>query len=224
MTNWQLSKHGVSADQYHLTVLRAQVSTHRGGVFFDVIRLQITSFKWSQAQVYFFQWFICNMLCLCHYSPALLRFWFQTELGRENSASFLKIQVGKTYSYHRHALVTLYVQFLCSDGSRFDRWVHAENSYSILKLVYFDSWSRQSFLSTCDVFLQSFSTGYIQLLSTTGLFIEFLVEKCAACQSRKSDFGWHLFRFSPCWIEKSLKRFWPYLIAFRSCKSSGHPE
>ena len=142
----------VSADQYHLTVPRAQVSTHRGRVFFEVIRWQITSFKWSQAQVYFFQWFIWNMLCLCHYGPALLRFWFQTDLGRENSASFLKIQAGKTFSYHGHALVTLYVQFLCSDWSKFDRWVHAENLCSILKVVYFDSWSWQSFESTCDVF------------------------------------------------------------------------
>ena len=30
------------------------------------------------------------MLCLCRYGPALLRFWFQTDLGRKNSASFLK--------------------------------------------------------------------------------------------------------------------------------------
>ena len=137
------NSHRVSADQYHLTVLRAQVSIHRGGVFFEVIRWQITSFKWLQAQVYFFQWFIWNMLCLCHDSPALLRFWFQTELGRENSASFLIIQAGKTYSYHCHALVTLYVQFLWSDWSKFDRWVHAENLCSILKLVYFDNWSWQ---------------------------------------------------------------------------------
>ena len=93
-----------------------------------------------------------SMLCLCHYGPALLRFWFQTDLGRENSASFLKIQAGKTFSYHGHALVTLYVQFLCSDWSKFDRWVHAENLCSILKVVYFDSWSWQSFESTCDVF------------------------------------------------------------------------
>ena len=124
----------VSADQYHLTVSRAQVSTHRGRVFFEVIRWQITSFKWSQAQVYFFQWFIWNMLCLCHYGPALLRFWFQTDLGRENSASFLKIQAGKTLSYHGQVLVTLYVQFLWSDWSKFDRWVHAENLCSILKV------------------------------------------------------------------------------------------
>ena len=92
------------------------------------------------------------MSCLCHYGPALLRFWFQTYLGHENSASYLKIQAGKTFSYHGHALVTLYVQFLCSDWSKFDRWVHAENLCSILKVVYFDSWSWQSFESTCHVF------------------------------------------------------------------------
>ena len=37
-----------------------------------------------------------------------------------------------------------------------------------------------------------------------GLFIEFLVEQCAACQSRKSDFGWHRFCFSPCWMRKRI--------------------
>ena len=58
------------------------------------------------------------------------------------------------FSHHGHALVTLYVQFLCSDWSKFDRWVHAENLCSMLKVVYFDSlrWSLQSFVSTCDVF------------------------------------------------------------------------
>ena len=35
----------VSADQYHLTVSRAQVSTHPGRVFFEVIRWQVTSFQ-----------------------------------------------------------------------------------------------------------------------------------------------------------------------------------
>ena len=93
------------------------------------------------------------MSCWCHYGPALLRFWFQTYLRHENSASYLKITVGKTLiSYHGHALVTLYVQFLCSDWSKFDRWVHAKHLCSILKVVYFDSWSWQGFVSTCDVF------------------------------------------------------------------------
>ena len=96
------------------------------------------------------------MFYLCHYGRALLTFWFQTDLGRENSASYLKMQAGKTdafhFSHHSHSLVTLHVQFLCYDWSKFDRWVHAENLCSILKLVYFDSWSWQSFVSTCDVF------------------------------------------------------------------------
>ena len=41
------------------------------------------------------------------------------------------------------------------DSDKIDRWVHAENLGSILSLVYFDSWSWQSFVSTCDVFNQS---------------------------------------------------------------------
>ena len=92
------------------------------------------------------------MLWLCHYGPALLRFWFQTNLGHKNSASCLEIQTGKTFSYQGHSLVTFCIQFLCFDQSKLDMWVHAENLCSILKLVYFDSWSWQSFVSTCDVF------------------------------------------------------------------------
>ena len=64
-------------------------------------------------------------------------------------------------------------------------------------------------------FLMSFSTGWTKwntaaikslLLFMADLFIGSLVEKCVACQSRKFDFGWHRFRFSPCLIRKrSLK-------------------
>ena len=83
-----------------------------------------------------------------------------------------RLQAGKTvafdFSRHVHALVTFYVQFLCSDWSKFDRWVHAENLGSILSLVYFDSWSWQSFVSTCDFFNCPFPLDVqneIQLLS-----------------------------------------------------------
>ena len=112
------------------------------------------------------------MLCLCHYGPTLLAFWFQTDLRHENSTSYLKVKAGKTdafhFPHHIHALVTLYVQLWSSDWSKFDRWVHAENLYSILKLVYFDNWSRQRFLSTCDAFKCLFPLDVqneIQLLS-----------------------------------------------------------
>ena len=58
-------------------------------------------------------------------SAAQLKLWFQTDLGGENSASYDR------------------------QGRQF---TGAENSCSILNHVYFDSWSWQSFLSTCDVF------------------------------------------------------------------------
>ena len=141
MINRQLSKQGIRWPVSPDCIAGSDIDPSRLSIF-EVIRCQVTSF----------QIIVWNMLRLCHYGPALLRFWFQTDLGRENSASFLKIQAGKTFSYHGHALVTLYVQFLCSDWSKFDRWVHAENLCSILKLVYCDSWSWQSFVSICDVF------------------------------------------------------------------------
>ena len=34
------------------------------------------------------------------------------------------------------------------------------------------------------------------LLFMAGFFIEFLVDKCVACQSPKFDFGWNRFCFS----------------------------
>ena len=60
-------------------------------------------------------------------------------------------------------------------------------------------------IATCDVFNCFFpldAQNEIQLLSSllfmASLFIGFLVERCVACQSWKSDFGWRRFRFSPC--------------------------
>ena len=117
--------------------------------------------------------------------PRAINFWFETDLGRENSASHLKIQAGKTeafhFSHHGHTLITLYVQFLCCDWSKFDRWVNAENLYSTLKLVYFESWSLQSFLSTCiivmffPVFFHWMHKNEIQLLSTVFCYSSWLV-------------------------------------------------
>ena len=155
------------------------------------------------------------MLCLCHHSSALLRFWFQTNLGRKNSASYLEIQEEKTFSYQGHELVTLYVQFLCSDWSKFDRWVHAE--------IYAASWNLFTLTAEADrvlcqlvMFLTVFFHWMYKMKRScyqessvffmASLFIGFLVERCVACQSRKSDSGWHRFRFSPCLMRKRVQK------------------
>ena len=57
------------------------------------------------------------MLCLCHYGLALSRFDFKLTSDAKIQPLFLKIKAGKTFG---HALVTLYVQFLYSDWSKFD--------------------------------------------------------------------------------------------------------
>ena len=66
----------------------------------------------------------------------------------------------------------------------------------------------------------------ILLLFMAGLFIGFLVEKCAACQSHwKSDFGWNRVHLAWCIRGlKSLKRFWPFLMPFWGSISTGKPE
>ena len=61
-----------------------------------------------------------------------------------------------------------------------------------------------------------------------GLFVVFLVEKCAACQNpRKSDFGWIAFTHLPllnAYYKESSKKSQAILLAFRSRILTGKPE
>ena len=91
----------VSADQYHLTVSPAQVSTHRVRVFFEVIRWQVTSFQTiaGSSLVLLNSW---HILCLC---AAQLKF-FISNWPRTRKFSQL-LQAGKTvafdFPHHGHA-------------------------------------------------------------------------------------------------------------------------
>ena len=123
--NWQLSKQSIRWPLSPNRIAGSGVDPSRLSIFLKLSADNLLVFKWSQAHVYFCFKFISNTLCLNQYRPALLRFWFQTDFRRKNSASVFKIQAGKTLSYHGHVLVTLHVQFLCSDWLKFDRWVHA---------------------------------------------------------------------------------------------------
>ena len=158
---------------------------------------------------------------------AQLKFCFPTDLGRENSASY--------YRRGRHLLLN-FVQFLCSDWSKFDWWVLAENLCIILKLVYFDSWSWQSFVSTSGVFNCLFLLDVqneIQLLwkvfchSWLVCLLGFWLRNTSLVKVGNSISEGIVFVFHLAWCVrglKSLKRFWPYLIASRSCISNGKPE
>ena len=166
-----------SADQYHLAISQSQVSTHWGRVFFEVIRWQVTSFQRVAGSSLFSKKFIWNMLWLCHYDSPWSR-------------------IG-------HALRPIFMLWLV----KIFKVSSCGKLCIVLKLVYFDSWSWQSFVSTCDFFNCLFPLDVQnekQLLSRVFVFV--------------FHFAWCVRGF------KSLKRFWSYLIAFRSCISNGKPE
>ena len=115
------------------------------------------------------------------------------------------------FSHYGHALVTLYVQFLCSDWSKFDRWavsscrkftLHLETSsliaegdrvlchFVMLLTVIFNSMYKMKFTAAI----------MLLLLFMAGLFIGFLFEKWATCQSSQKFY----FRLYPIVFKMSL--------------------
>ena len=166
MINWRLSKQGIRWPVSLDRIAGSGVDPSRSSIFF-VIRWEGTGFQMivDSSLIFFLHMkyvvFMCRTIKKLNFSN-----WPRTRKFSQ------LIQAGKTVafdvSHHVHALVTLYVQFLCSDWSKFDRWVHAQNLCSILNLVYFDSWGWQSLVSTCDVFnclFQLEEQNEIQLLS-----------------------------------------------------------
>ena len=85
------------------------------------------------------------------------------------------------------------------------RWSRSTSNFNALIGQNLTSEFMRSFVSTRDVFNCLFPLDVqneIQLLSRVFCYswllvclLNFLVEKCAACQRRKSDFGWHRFCF-----------------------------
>ena len=165
-----------------------------------------------------------NKLCS---RAALLKFWFQTVSGRENSASFYR--QGRQLLLPFLTIVTRWSR--CENLTGEFTWQIYASSGNLLTVGDVDR-------VLCDLmtFYLSFSTGctkrnLTQLLSRFFCYsrlvclLGFWLEKCAAFQSRqKSDFGRHRFQkwapTSPCSMRKelkSLKRFWPYLLAFWNC-------
>ena len=96
MINWQPSKQGIRWPDSLDHIAGSGINASRSSTFLKLSADKLLVFKWSQAQVSFFFQFIWNMSCI---SAAQLKFWFQTDLGRENSASY--------YRQGRQLLLTL---------------------------------------------------------------------------------------------------------------------
>ena len=179
-------KNRVSADQYHLPHRGLRYRPIEVEYFLKLFADKLLVFKWSKAQVPFFKIHMKYVVFeICHFGPALLRFWFQTDLAREDSASYLKIQAAKTFSYHGHALVTMFRLF------------------KIRQVVYAASWNLFTLTAESDIVLcqlvtfltvffhwmykMKYSCYQESFVIHDWFVIGFLVVKCVACQSRKSE-------------------------------------
>ena len=100
----------VPADQYHLTVSQAQVSTHRGQVFF-VIRWQVTSFQViAGSSSFFFKIHMKYVVFLCRTIKILISNWPRTWKFSQ------LLQAGKTFpfdfAHHGHTVRPIFMPWL----------------------------------------------------------------------------------------------------------------
>ena len=165
------------------------------------------------------------MLCLC---AAQLKSWFQTYLGRETLASYYR--QGRQLLLTFLTLVTRWSRptsnFYALIGQNLTG-VHAGNLCSILKLVLL--WQ----LKLVDFFVNRCTRNEIQLLSRVFCYswlvclLGFWLRNTSLVKVGNPISDGIVFVFHLAWRVrglKSLKRFWPYLIAPRSCILNGKPE
>ena len=148
------------------------------------------------------------MLCLC---AAQLKFWFQTDLGRENSAS--------CYRQGRQLLLTSLAMFTCwsRSTSNFYALIGQNLTGEFMRKIYAASWFLFTFTAEADrvscqlvMFLTFFSTGRTKwnsaairslVLFTASLFIGFLVESKSEIRFRMASFS-----FSSCLMHKRVAK------------------
>ena len=145
------------------------------------------------------------------------------------------LQAGRTvafdlFAHHGQALFTLYVQFLCSDWSKFDRWVDAENLCSILNLVTLTA-EADRVLCQLVMFLTVFFywmykmkfTCYQEVLCYSWLvcLLGFWLRNMSLVKVGNTISDGIVFSFHLAWSVrglKSLKRFRPYFIVFSASR------
>ena len=128
----------VSTDQYHRTASQSRESTHRGRVFFDVIRWQVTSFQLIAGSSKFFK--------LCMTYVVFMSLWLRTiKILMSNGprtqkfSQLFKIQAGKTFFFHGHVLRLIFILWLVK-------------IWQFVRKIYAGSWNL--FTLTDEVFCQ----------------------------------------------------------------------
>ena len=152
----------------------------------EVIRWQVASFQMiAGSSLIFFKIHMKYIVFMCR----TLKFWFQTDLGCENSARY--------YRQGRQLLLTLLTmvkRWSCSTSNLY-ALIGQNLTGELMRKIYAASWSLFTLTAEADrVFFLCDVFNCLFLLDLRNV----------ACQSRKSDSdGIDSFSFSPCLIEKS---------------------
>ena len=167
------------------------------------------------------------MLCLC---AAQLTFWFQTDLRRENPASY--------YRQGRQLVLPLLTMVTClsRSTSSFYPLIGENLTGEFMRKIYAASWILFTLTAEADRVL-------CQLVMFLTVFFHWMYKMKYSCYQESSVihgwfvywvFGWEIRRLSKSEIRfrmasfsfftlawcvrrlQSLKRYWPYLIPFRA--------
>ena len=157
MINWQLSKQGIRWPVSPDRIAGSGVDPSRSSIFWSYPLTRYWFSNDRRLKFNFLKKIVWNMLCLC---AAQLKFWFQTDLGRENSASY--------YRQGRQLLLTLLTMVTrwSRSTSNFYALIGQNLTGEFMWKIYTASWI--IFVSTCDVFNSLFPLDVqneIQLLS-----------------------------------------------------------
>ena len=145
---------------------------------------------------------------------APLKFGFLTDLRCENSGGFytqslLTFFTMVTHWWHSSSnLYTLIGQNLTGEFMR-NMYAASETCFLIVEANRVVCRQLVMFLTVFFHWICKMNTAAIKILMQlmAGLFIGFMIEKCATCQNHgKSNFVWHCFHFSPCLMHKRVKK------------------
>ena len=191
MINWQLSKQGIRWPVSLDRIAGSGVDLSRSSTFLKLSADKLLVFKWSQD--------ISHMKHVVNFRRTikiLISNWTRT---RKFSQLLQEWQtVAYDFAHHDHALVTFFVQFLCCDWSKCDRWVHAENLCSVLNLVYFHARSKHRERKL--FFLYTFHRIIFLLLIVSSLSCNF--NRCTVCFQSFSEH--RLEKYSKCRAYQTL--------------------
>ena len=135
------------------------------------------------------------MLYLCHYSRALLTFWFHTDRGRENSSSYLRIKAGKIDAFTFLNITT--------------RWSRFTMIGEVMRKIYATSWNLFTLTAEADRVL-------CQLVMFLTAFFHWMYKMKYSCYQESSVihgwfvywvFGWEIRRLSKSEIRFRMASF-----------------